>query len=150
MSQAVFFEGSSIKARLKIQVHCGQVLVQVGQHKHLCPPIEARELARCLNLLATAAEAETAAPEGEVSATGLVDSRSAYGLLQVFKSAGVSDREIAAGSGVSEAFLRKVRTRTTKRTQVAKYDRLVQLFNRLMRTDSAFNRRVRALMKDRQ
>lgn len=150
MSQAIFFDGSSVTARLKIQVHCGQVLVQVGQHKHLCPPIEARELARCLNLLATAAEAETDTPSGEVSVTGLVDSRRAYGLLQVFMRAGVSDREVSAGSGVSEAFLRKVRSRTTKRTQVAKYDRLVQFFNRLMRTDSTFNKRVRALMKDRQ
>ncbi len=58
MRQAVFFKDYDRDSQLRVMQLENAVLFEIEGYKHAVDPATAREIARCINLLATHAEAE--------------------------------------------------------------------------------------------
>ena len=58
MTSAVFFKDYDLGTHLRVMQLGNAVLFEIEGYKHTVDPATAREIARCINLLATHAEAE--------------------------------------------------------------------------------------------
>ena len=80
-----------------------------------------------------------------ITTTTYIANHKAYGLVSLFRAAGLSLSKISQGSGVSVPTLSKFTTPSELRMLPETYEKLVAFFERLKQTDAAFQKYLKDL-----
>lgn len=74
--------------------------------------------------------------------------REAYGLICVFRQAGIFKAELAARSGVSKSSIYRIQKQQGTQIDKCVYDRLVETYKKMRTTDPAFSKKIDAMLAE--